>query len=485
MEVSRTIISKAILALSLLTGGVVAAQSGTPAPTTGMQLSGGAAPAGLSYYDAGTPASEGVAATIPTIYGGYAGDTGDCASTSRSNTATCNSCDGTFVNAGTATQSPKWCNQTSIHPDLRLRVTLVSSTTSTFQGTPRIRYRIKGGSIDADYAPDNSSSPSLSAGTPFTIEIKWSSLCQAITNDSSCATSFSGYTLSVGIDNSDGTLKEKVDFNLVLRSVSTLAATSATVTNCPAGSTPADPTQGICDYSVTAGDEKVYIFDYAASSYDLTTSETNVKYNRIAMFYQKGVANAQNIPNNADSVILALKINQSNPPSVADNRIRSLENDVIYCFALASVDQTGNITYFPDQTILGNATKVCATPSQVVGLLDDKSCFITTATYGSQMAPEVQTFREFRNKYLLTTAVGKSFVKAYYKFGPEAAEWISHSEALKTLSLLGLWPILMFVKLSLFLGIVPAVLLALLGTALMATLTAWALRHRQSLRGDA
>lgn len=488
MEVSRTIISKTILALSFLAGGFAIAQTATPTPTTsGMHLSGGTAPVGLSYYDAGTAASGTVAATIPTIYGGYAGDgtTGGCLPANRNSTDTCNSCDGTFVNAGTANQSPQWCNQTSIHPDLRLRITLVSSTAATFQGTPRIRYRVKGGALDADFQPDNAVSPSLVAGTPFTIEIKWSRLCDAIKGDPTCATSFSGYTLSVGIDNSDGTLKEKVDFNLVMRSVSALAATSATVTNCPIGTTPADSTQGICDYAVAAGDEKVYLADFAPSSYEMVTSDTNVKYNRIVMFYQKGVANAQNIPNNAESVVLPLQINTSNPPSISERRIRSLENDVTYCFALANMDQTGNITYFPDQTILGTATKVCATPSQVVGLLDDKSCFITTATYGSQMAPEVQTFREFRNKYLLTNSAGKAFVKAYYKFGPEAAEWISHSEALKTLSLLGLWPILMFVKLSLFLGIIPAVLLALLGTALLATLTKWAFRHRQSLKGDA
>jgi hypothetical protein len=166
-------------------------------------------------------------------------------------------------------------------------------------------------------------------------------------------------------------------------------------------------------------------------------------------------------------------------------RIRGLDNDVKYCFALANVDQAGNIMYFPDQTILGTDTKVCATPSQVVGLLDDKHCFIATATYGSQMAPEVQAFREFRNKYLLTNSFGKSLVRAYYKFGPEAAEWISHSEALRATSVMGLWPILLFVKLSLLIGIIPAILVALLGTALLAKFTSWALRQRQSLKGEA
>jgi hypothetical protein len=325
------------------------------------------------------------------------------------------------------------------------------------------------------------------AGQPFTIEIKWSNLCKnVVSGNQNCATGFSGVTLSAGIDNNnDGDLEEKVDFTVALRSIANEAATSTTVTNCPAGTTPADNTQGICDYSVTAGDEKVYILDYAASSYDLVTADSNVKYDRAVMFYQTGVADARTIPNNASNVVLNLQNNSPNPPSISDPRIRGLQNETTYCFSLASMDKAGNIMYFSDQTILGTASKVCATPSQVVGLLDDKHCFIATATYGSTMAPEVQTFREFSNKYLLTNSFGKSLVKFYYKFGPEAAEWISHSETLRTASVTGLWPVLLFVKLSLWVGIIPALLVALLGTALLAKLTLWALRTRSSLRGNA
>lgn len=441
----------------------------------------------MSAYVAGTPASGTVAATVPTIFGGYTGDIGGCAVGTRTSTSTCSSCDGSAGSSG----NPRWCNLTSIHKDLILSITLQSPTAATFQGTPRVYAKLSGGGITTtSFAPDNATQPSLAVNQPFTIEIKWSTLCSNAKSDANCTTSFSGVTLSVGIDNNnDGDLEEKVDFTLVLRSLSVDAATSAAVTNCP-GTTIADSTQGICDYSVAAGDQKVYLMNYAASGYDLNTSDSNVKYDRIAMFYQKFAsatgANAQAVKNNSENVMLTLKSNSPEPPSVLDlGRIRGLDNDVTYCFALANVDQAGNIMYFPDQTILGTASKVCAMPSQVVGLLDDKHCFIATATYGSQMAPEVQAFREFRNKYLLTNAFGKSLVKTYYKFGPEAAEWISHSEALRATSVMGLWPILLFVKLSLLIGIIPATLVALFGTALLAKLTSWALRHRQSLKGEA
>lgn len=483
MEVSRTIFSKFILIGTLLAGGLAAGQTATPTPATAVMYMVGS-PSGMSGYVAGTAANGTVAATIPTIFGGYMGDIGECVAGTRSSTSTCNSCDGTAGSSG----NPRWCNQTSIHKDLILSVTLQSPTTATFQGTPRIYYHVSGGGITAgSYAPDNATQPSLALNQPFTIEIKWGNLCSNISGSADCLTSFSGVTLSVGIDNNnDGTLEEKVDFTLVLRSLSVDAATSAAVTNCPANATITDTTQGICDYSVKPGDEKVYLSDYAASNYDLSTSDSNVKYDRIALFYQLDVANAQAVKNNSDNVMLSLKSNSPEAPSVLDlGRIRGLQNDHKYCFALANVDQTGNIMYFPDQTILGTDTKVCATPSEVVGLLDDKHCFIATATYGSMMAPEVQAFREFRNKYLLSNPVGKSIVKAYYKFGPEASEWISHSEALRAASVTGLWPVLLFVKLSLLIGLIPATFVALLGTALIAKFTLWALRHRQTVKGVA
>ena len=54
-------------------------------------------------------------------------------------------------------------------------------------------------------------------------------------------------------------------------------------------------------------------------------------------------------------------------------------------------------------------------------------CLIATATYGSEMATEVQQLREIRDNQLLNTKSGKSFVNSfndvYYSFSPIVADY--------------------------------------------------------------
>jgi hypothetical protein len=49
-------------------------------------------------------------------------------------------------------------------------------------------------------------------------------------------------------------------------------------------------------------------------------------------------------------------------------------------------------------------------------------CFVATAAYGSPLAAEVGTFRRFRDRHLMTNALGRALVAVYYEVGPDAAE---------------------------------------------------------------
>jgi len=68
-------------------------------------------------------------------------------------------------------------------------------------------------------------------------------------------------------------------------------------------------------------------------------------------------------------------------------------------------------------------------------------CFIATAAYGSLMKPHVKILREFRDRFLLTNSIGKSFVKFYYKYSPPMADFIAEHANLKTIVRVGLLPV--------------------------------------------
>jgi hypothetical protein len=53
-------------------------------------------------------------------------------------------------------------------------------------------------------------------------------------------------------------------------------------------------------------------------------------------------------------------------------------------------------------------------------------CFIATAVYGSEVAPEVIVLRRFRDEALLPTLSGRIFIKIYYAISPSIACMLKH-----------------------------------------------------------
>jgi len=73
-------------------------------------------------------------------------------------------------------------------------------------------------------------------------------------------------------------------------------------------------------------------------------------------------------------------------------------------------------------------------------------CLIATATYGSELAPQVQALREIRDDYLLQTESGKSFMESfntvYYSFSPHIADLERENPMFREIIKIGITPLL-------------------------------------------
>jgi hypothetical protein len=110
-------------------------------------------------------------------------------------------------------------------------------------------------------------------------------------------------------------------------------------------------------------------------------------------------------------------------------------------------------------------------------------CFIATAAYGTTMAVEIDTLRDFRDQYLLANPVGEALVEFYYSISPPIADVLAHDTTLRAVVRSALVPVVAMS--SVIINMILAqelVMLILLATALF---TSAALlvqrRRRQSL----
>lgn len=102
-----------------------------------------------------------------------------------------------------------------------------------------------------------------------------------------------------------------------------------------------------------------------------------------------------------------------------------------------SATQSGN------QTSTGsgsNTTGSTPPPEQ-----PQSGCLIATAAFGSELSPQVQYLRNFREQYILSTAAGSAFMNTfnsvYYSFSPQVADYERDQPWLQSAVRAGLYPL--------------------------------------------
>lgn len=386
-------------------------------------------------------------ATVETKTTLYAGFAGTC--TADANAAEpCDSCSGELVSS-----SKLWpCNKKNAYNNLRITIRVQSNSTSVVLADAIVK-------VGEDTLTP-SINPTLSDGI-LNVQVTWGELCQKLGQSGGCTADFSG-ELSVGFKTTtDSTTTNDLMTFKVMGRVAKTDGSDWVYTNCPTDDTSVPGGTGYCFFSAYRGDEKVYADQLRrAPDYPASTAP-GIEYAGPVFFYEEQLSGED------DNTTISRISNASGYIQLVDperdNRIEGLANDVRFCMVMANQDKTGIVSYFsplPGTSGGVDAISLCATPSKVVGLLDDKSCFIATAAFGSDMAPEVQSFRDFRNEYLLSNEYGTRLVKLYYKHSPFFANLISENETAKAAVRTALWPLLFFARMSVAFGLWATLLFA-------------------------
>lgn len=135
---------------------------------------------------------------------------------------------------------------------------------------------------------------------------------------------------------------------------------------------------------------------------------------------------------NWDRASPAPPTNLASPGSKVSTRIVGLSARTKYYVAVRPVNRCGMVG--PISTVEAE--------TQNPNFYTLSGCFVATAAYGSELAPEVDMLRRFRDEKLLTHPIGQLAVAGYYSVSPSLSTVIADSDGLRELSRRALRPVL-------------------------------------------
>ena len=131
--------------------------------------------------------------------------------------------------------------------------------------------------------------------------------------------------------------------------------------------------------------------------------------------------------------------------------------------------------YAPDDNQVADLLSIPKTPECSYYNSGGSGCFIATAAYGSALEPHVVALRQFRDEYLRRTALGRAFIRLYYRYSPPVAAVVARHASLRLVVRALLAPVVLVIEFPRTTGTLGAAALVLL----------LARRHRLRLGSEA
>jgi len=168
-----------------------------------------------------------------------------------------------------------------------------------------------------------------------------------------------------------------------------------------------------------------YTFEIkTVSNFDVTDHEFNKNEKRLTIFINSG------LENNLGEIIIPQLLLSGNFTFYLNDiqyNQKILSNDKISFITLNFTGSGNNkIDIIATNTFAGLEEKL-ETPVIDESQSEGGGCLIATATYGTELAPQVQQLREIRDQKLMKTEYGQSFLNSfnefYYSFSPIIADY--------------------------------------------------------------
>ena len=146
------------------------------------------------------------------------------------------------------------------------------------------------------------------------------------------------------------------------------------------------------------------------------------------------------------SVSLTSPVTPTGTPATSPLTVSISASATIGSFTLGVTGSSAALNHTIDVEVAVVAPVTATSSSTTSSAAPGPVCLIATATYGSQMAPEVQLLRNFRDQSVMNTRAGSSFMVLfnswYYSFSPGVAAYISAHILVRTAMKAVLYPLI-------------------------------------------